>query len=57
MSSYLLRSIPPELWDEVRARATRDGIPMRQVLLFLLRAYADGQLDLGVTVPKPEVVS
>lgn len=49
MPSYILRTIPPDLWAAVKQRATSEGTPLRQVLLFLLRAYADGAVSLGVT--------
>jgi hypothetical protein len=39
---YRLRSIPPALWRRVRARA---GERLREVLLGLLRLYADGDVD------------
>jgi hypothetical protein len=49
MSSYILRTIPPDLWSAVKKRAESEGTPLRQVILFLLRAYADGQVNIGVT--------
>jgi len=52
MSSYILRTIPPDLWAAVKVRAQGDGTPLRQVILFLLRAYADGEVSLGVTREK-----
>lgn len=39
---YRLRGLPPALWRRVRDRA---GDRLRDVLLGLLRAYADGQID------------
>jgi hypothetical protein len=55
MSSYILRSIPPDLWASVKLRATTEATPLRQVILFLLRAYADGEVSLGVTREKTTV--
>jgi hypothetical protein len=46
MLSYILRSIDPELWDDVKARAARDGLPLRAVILALLRGYAAGELAI-----------
>ncbi len=39
---WRLRGIPPALWRRVRNKA---GDRLRDVLLGLLRAYADGQID------------
>lgn len=39
---YRLRSLPPALWRRVRAKA---GRRLREVLIGLLRAYADGEID------------
>lgn len=41
--TYLLRSIPRELWRNARIRAIRDGLDMRQVLLGFLKAYTAGR--------------
>lgn len=51
MADYRLRGLPEPLWRRVRARA---GDQLRPVLLGLLRAYADGQIDpLAETPPSP----
>lgn len=47
MSAYILRSIDPELWNSVKARATAEGRPLRFVILSLLQLYATGQVKLG----------
>jgi hypothetical protein len=39
---WRLRGIPPALWRRVRDKA---GDRLRDVLLGLLRAYADGRID------------
>jgi hypothetical protein len=39
---WRLRGIPPALWRRVRDKA---GDRLRDVLLGLLRAYADGEID------------
>jgi len=39
---WRLRGIPPPLWRRVRDRA---GSRLQEVLLGLLRAYADGEID------------
>jgi len=39
---WRIRGIPPPLWRKVRDRA---GDRLREVLLGLLRAYADGEID------------
>lgn len=40
MDKYTLRSIPPDLWRDVKARAAREGRTIRFVILALLRVYA-----------------
>jgi hypothetical protein len=37
---YLLSGIPPSLWERVRAKARRDHVAVRQVILSLLDAWA-----------------
>lgn len=39
---YLLDDIPAGLWSEARAKAKRDGMSMRGLLLTLLKKYVDG---------------
>lgn len=41
MPSYILRDIDPQLWQRVKARAEREGHPLRWVILTLLTKYAD----------------
>lgn len=47
MSSYILRTIDPDLWARVKARSQADGIPLRAVILKLLVLYASGEVRLG----------
>jgi hypothetical protein len=42
MADWRLRGIPPPLWRKVRDKA---GDRLQQVLIGLLRAYADGEID------------
>lgn len=42
MAEWRLRGLPEPLWRRVRAKA---GDRLRDVLLGLLRAYADGEID------------
>lgn len=44
MPNYILRDLPPDLWAEVKARADREGKPLRAVLLQLLADYAAGKV-------------
>lgn len=44
MPSYLLRNVPVELWDRVKARASADGRNLRGLILWLLTKYADGEI-------------
>jgi hypothetical protein len=46
MTAYILRNIDPSLWQRVKARAAGEGIQLRQLLMHLLRAYADGGISI-----------
>jgi hypothetical protein len=39
MLNYLLRNIDPDLWEKVKARAEKEGHPLRWVILRLLGRY------------------
>ena len=41
--NYLLREIDPVLWRRVKVRAAQEGVPIRTVLLRLLRRYVAGR--------------
>lgn len=41
MPSYMLRNIEESLWRKVKARAEKDGHPLRWIILTLLTAYAN----------------
>lgn len=45
---YLLTDIPAGFWSDVRAKARRDGVSIRALLLWLVAAWLDGD----VTIPK-----
>jgi hypothetical protein len=47
MPSYILRNIPPDMWEQFKARAEREGIPMRALILLLIEAYADGKVTVS----------
>lgn len=49
MSSYTLRDVPKELWSTVKARAEREGLQLRPLMLSLLEQYAERGL-IGYTV-------
>ncbi len=49
MANYILRNLPDEIWTPVKARAAREGWPLRALLLALLRGYADGTVTLQAT--------
>jgi len=40
---YLLSGIPPTLWEKVRARARRDHVAVRQVILQLLSDWVSAE--------------
>lgn len=46
MPSYILRTIDPELWHQVKERASREGWPLRALIMALLRGYAEGAIAL-----------
>lgn len=39
---FLLDDIPADLWAEVQAKSTRDGVTIRAVFLMLLREWVNG---------------
>lgn len=41
--SYLLRDVDPDWWRLVKAKAARDGLSIREVILSLLRAWLRGR--------------
>jgi hypothetical protein len=45
MPSYMLRAIDPDLWARFRARAEREGRPLRALLLALIERYILKGLD------------
>lgn len=47
--TYLLRTIDDKLWARMKARAARDGLPLRKVLLALVEAYVSGQITVRQT--------
>jgi hypothetical protein len=44
MSDYLLRGIPHEVWLKARVKSTRLGIPLKKVLIQLIRSWVDNHL-------------
>jgi len=51
MPSYILRNIDDGLWTKVKARASKDGLPLRALILALLRGYAAGEFRI-LAIPK-----
>lgn len=51
MTAYTLRAIDPELWASVKSRAAADRLPLRSLLLALLRSYAAGQIQIEAHQP------
>lgn len=45
MSSYILRDPDQKLWKAFKARAKRDGHPLRWVILQLIQRYVERGLD------------
>jgi hypothetical protein len=46
MPSYILRNINPELWQQVKQRAASDQLPLRVLILQLLKGYAEGEIHI-----------
>jgi hypothetical protein len=46
MSSYILRNLPTDLWARFKRRSKQEGIPMRALMLKLIKAYADGKVTV-----------
>jgi hypothetical protein len=49
MPNYILRSIDPDLWTRVKTKAASEQLPLRVLILQLLRAYADGEVTVRFT--------
>lgn len=47
--SYTLREIDGDLMRRFKAQAAADGETTKAVLLQLMRAYADGRIELGLS--------
>lgn len=45
MASFIIRKIDPELWERVKAQATKEGRPLRWLLIRLLEVYATVGLE------------
>ncbi|HEY6362266.1 MAG TPA: hypothetical protein VIX63_14230 [Vicinamibacterales bacterium] len=45
-TTYLLRDIDADLWARFKARSEEDGMAMRTLILRLVAAYADDEIDL-----------
>jgi hypothetical protein len=52
VKAYLLRDIPAGLWTRVAAKARRDELSLRGLILRLLQGYADET----VTLTEPRAV-
>lgn len=52
MPEYSLRNVPPELWSRFTERATREGWPIKALIVSLLEAYADGRVTPQTPAPK-----
>jgi hypothetical protein len=51
--TYLLRDIDAEMWTRFRERAAADGFTARALLLYLARAYADGDVTTQLQLAPP----
>lgn len=44
MASYILRDLPPDLWNRFKARAETERRPLKALFLDLIAAYADNRV-------------
>lgn len=51
--TYILRDVPEGLWRRVKARASRDGWPLRALILQLLEDFAIERVTPGGSPPMP----
>lgn len=51
MPSYILRDLPPDLWDKFRQRAELQQWPLRALILHLFELYATDQIQLKKAPP------
>jgi len=54
---YLLSGIPPAFWTAVRARARRDGVAVRTLILTLLRRHLDDETPPQVYAAAPDLLA
>jgi hypothetical protein len=50
-TTYLLRDIDADVWARFKERADDEGFTARALLLYLVRAYADGEFSTVVQLP------
>jgi len=50
--NYLIRDRDPERWAREKERAKFDGLSVRLVLFFVIKAYADGKILVGAAPRK-----
>lgn len=46
MPSYIIRKLDDGLWKRVKARAASDELPLRAVLVALVKLYAEGRVSV-----------
>lgn len=51
MPTYILRDLPDDAWARFKARAQRDGWPLRALFVALMQDYASDRLT--PTAPPP----
>lgn len=49
--TYLLRDIDPDTWARVKTQAKADQMTAKDVMLELVKAYADGEVIIGKPTP------
>jgi hypothetical protein len=45
MPTYVIRAIDADLWRKFKSRAALDGLPLRSVILALIRRYVEHGLE------------
>jgi hypothetical protein len=57
MPSYMIRRIDPDLWAEIRDRADRNGIALRDLFNQFMRAYSDNRLIMAVDLENGDIAA
>ena len=51
MASYVLKELPPDVWERFRKRSRMEGWSLSPLLIQLMREYCDGRITLSAQPP------